>query len=247
MLSELKKQFPQSLKYDWQWAAKHEMGPNALWLTEFLTQAIALNQDMKVLDLGCGKAISSIFMAKEFNVQVWAADLWITPTDNWKRVQAEALEDRVFPVYAEAHSLPFAEGFFDVIISVDAYHYFGTDDAYLPYILKFLKPGGTLGIVAAGIRDEFNGDIPSSLKALWQPEMHTLHSPQWWRQHFAKTGLLNVTTCDCLPNGWAIWKFWEEYLTENGFMNPGRGNDLDLLNADGGRYLCFPRIIGQKQ
>ena len=29
---------------------------------------------MRVLDLGCGTAISSIFLAKEFGLQAWAAE-----------------------------------------------------------------------------------------------------------------------------------------------------------------------------
>jgi len=59
------------------------MGPNSLWLTEWLCEAIDLKPNMRVLDLGCGKAISSVFLAKEFGVQVWAYDLWIKATDNW--------------------------------------------------------------------------------------------------------------------------------------------------------------------
>jgi len=39
---------------------------------------------MRVLDLGCGKALSSIFLAKEYGTQVWATDLWISATDNRK-------------------------------------------------------------------------------------------------------------------------------------------------------------------
>ena len=38
--------------------------------------ATGLEPGMRVLDLGCGKGLSSIFLAKEFGVQVWAADLW---------------------------------------------------------------------------------------------------------------------------------------------------------------------------
>ena len=34
-----------------------------------------LKPGMRVLDLSCGKAISSIFLEKEFVLQVWAAGL----------------------------------------------------------------------------------------------------------------------------------------------------------------------------
>jgi cyclopropane fatty-acyl-phospholipid synthase-like methyltransferase len=46
------------------------MGPNVLWLTEFVCEAMDLRAGMRVLDLGCGKALSSIFLAREFAVQV---------------------------------------------------------------------------------------------------------------------------------------------------------------------------------
>lgn len=32
---------------------------------------------MRILDMGCGKAMSSIFLVKEFGIQVWANDPWL--------------------------------------------------------------------------------------------------------------------------------------------------------------------------
>jgi hypothetical protein len=58
---------------------------------------------------GCGNAVSSIFLAKEFGVQVWTTDLWIGASENWARVCEAGVEERVFPVHAEAHTLPFAQ------------------------------------------------------------------------------------------------------------------------------------------
>ena len=63
--------FPRSSKYDPAWVIENEMGPNVLWLTEFLCEALDLTPGMRVLDLGCGKALSSIFLAREFKVQVF--------------------------------------------------------------------------------------------------------------------------------------------------------------------------------
>lgn len=100
------KEYPRSSKFDPEWVQKNEMGPNVLWLTESLTQVLELKPGMRVLHLGCGKAMSSIFLAKEFDVQVWATDLWIDASDNLLRIRDAGLEDKVFPIHAEAHALP---------------------------------------------------------------------------------------------------------------------------------------------
>ena len=66
--------FPRSSHYDLKWMLETEMGPNVVWLTEALSQHLDLQSDMRVLDMGCGKAASSIFLAKEFGASIWATD-----------------------------------------------------------------------------------------------------------------------------------------------------------------------------
>jgi cyclopropane fatty-acyl-phospholipid synthase-like methyltransferase len=123
--------FPRAATYEAEFQFATMMGPNVLWLAEWASRDIGFQPGMRVLDLGCGKAASSIFIAKEFGATVWAADLWINPTENWTRIEAAGLADRVFPLQTEAHALPFADNYFDVIVSFDAFHYFGTDDLYV--------------------------------------------------------------------------------------------------------------------
>lgn len=130
------------------------MGPNAIWQAEALSDRMHLQPGMRVLDMGCGAASSSIFLAKEFGVEVWATDLWVTPADNLRRVTEHGLQDRVRPIHAEAHALPFAEEFFDALVSFDAYHYFGTDDLYLGYYSRYVTPGGQIGIIVPGLAEE---------------------------------------------------------------------------------------------
>src|SRR6185503_11145156 len=183
---------------------ENAMGPNPLWLAEAVAPALALRPGMRVLDLGCGKAISSIFLAAEFGARVWAADLWIAPEDNLERVRAAGREADVVPVRVEAHALPFPEGRFDAIVSLDAYHYFGTDDLYVGYVSRFLAPGGRLDIVSPGLTQEI-AEPPAALRPFWQWEFCSFHSPDWWRRHWAKTGRLDVEVADMIPDGWRHW------------------------------------------
>jgi len=74
--------YPRSNTYDPAWMTRNQMGPNALWLLESLAEVMPIEPEMKILDLGCGKAMTSIFLAKEFGARVWATDLWIAASDN---------------------------------------------------------------------------------------------------------------------------------------------------------------------
>jgi cyclopropane fatty-acyl-phospholipid synthase-like methyltransferase len=132
---------------------------------------------MRVLDIGCGRAISCIFLAKQFDLQVWATDLWVGANENWERACAAGMQRQVYPIRAEAHALPFAETFFDAILSIDAYHHFGTDDLYLGYLIRFLKPGAQIGLVVPGLDHEFQAGLPAHLQPYWEWEFHSFHSP----------------------------------------------------------------------
>lgn len=237
-------EFPRSAAYQPEWMLENLMGPNAVWLAEALSEVLPLEPGMRVLDMGCGRAISSIFLAREFDVQVWAADLWIKPTDNWGRIREAGLADRVFPIYAEAHGLPFADEFFDAAISLDAYHYFGTDDLYLGYYARFVKPGGHLGLVVPGIAREFSDGVAPHLAPYWEPEFWSFHSPEWWRRHWERTGPVTVTHADLVPNGWRHWLTWLEVAGAHGYRSSEE--EAAMVRGDAGRNLGFARLVARK-
>ncbi len=110
----------------------------------------------RVLILGCGQALISIFFASETAAKsVYALDLWIEPTDNMKRIISHSLEDKIIPLKGDALALPFAKDYFDTIVSVDAYHYFGcAEGIFAEKILPFVKKGGSILIAVPGIRYE---------------------------------------------------------------------------------------------
>src|SRR5207302_10418073 len=59
--------FPRSSKYHPEWViASLSSGANALWLTEWLADALDLRPGMRVLDLGSGRAMSSISLRRRF-------------------------------------------------------------------------------------------------------------------------------------------------------------------------------------
>jgi SAM-dependent methyltransferase len=234
--------FPRSSRYHPEWVTTNASGgANSLWLTEWLAPALDLKPGMRVLDLGCGRAASSIFLRREFDVQVWATDLWFSASENIQRIRDAGVEEGVFSLHADARSLPFAAGFFDAIVCIDAFSYFGTDDLYLNYLAQFVKPGGPVGIAGAGLTKEIEGAVPHHLLEIWSQDFWCLHSAAWWRRHWERTGLLKITVADTMPEGWQVWLDWHK----SSF--PDNELEIRTLEADRGEYLAYVRVVGNRQ
>ncbi len=239
----ISERFPRSSQYHPEWImAGVSGGANPLWLTEWLTSMLDLRPGMRVLDLSCGRAMSSIFLRREFGVQVWAVDLWFSAAENLQRIRDAGVEEGVFPLHADARSLPFAAEFFDAIVCIDSYFYYGTDDLYLNYLARFVKPGGQIGIAGAGLRQEIAGPVPDHLQEWWaQDQPWCLHSAPWWRRHWERTGILEIELADTLPDGWRLWLDWHKLIA------PDNEAEIKALAADAGQYLGYVRLVGRRR
>lgn len=239
--------YPRSNRYDPAWVVEHMMGPHPLWLMEHLTTLLPLQPGQRVMDLGCGKALTSIFLAREFDVRVHAVDLWIGAGENLARIEAAGEADRVVPIYADANDLPFAEGSFDAIVSVDAYHYFGTGPDDLPKIVRFLTPGGRLGIVVPGLTHEIPA-VPESLAPFWEKDFSLFHSADWWRELWERSGAATIEYGHLLEHGAADWLLWSE-ASDDWKRTHGQApylKEAEMLRADAGRFLGFVALVARR-
>ena len=57
--------YPLSLRYDPRWVIALEMGAHPPWQLENILSALALEPGSRVLDLGCGRGATSVFLAHE--------------------------------------------------------------------------------------------------------------------------------------------------------------------------------------
>lgn len=233
--------FPRSSKYNPDWIlAGVSGGANPLWLTEWLVEALDLQPGMRVLDLGCGRAMSSIFLHHEFGVQVWATDLWFDASENLRRIRDADADGAVFPMHADARSLPFATDFFDAIVSIDSFFYYGTDDLYLSYLGRFVKPAGQIAIAGAGLVHEFDEGVPGHLRAWWTADMCCLHSAPWWRRHWDRSGVVAVELADTMPEGWQRWLDWQRIIA------PDNTTEVKALEVDQGQSLGYVRAVARR-
>ena len=236
--------FPRSNKYDPMWIFNHEMGPNPLWLTEFLTQAFDLKSGMRVLDLGCGKGITSVFLAREFGVQVFAVDLWENADGKFKSAKENGVDDLIIPIHADARKLPFAKEFFDAILCVDSYIYYGVDESYLENITQFLKPGGKIGMVVPGYMKDVSDGMPDYLVKFLGDELWTWQNLSWWKNLWEQNDSISINVADTLQDGCALWLRWEEALNSVGKNR--HPDEIEIFKQDKGDYMGFIRLVATK-
>ena len=237
----INEKFPLAAKYDAEWQIENAMGSPCLWLTEAVSQKMNLKPEMKVLDLGCGTAMSSIFLAKEYGVKVFATDLWVEASDNLKRIQEAGVEDLVFPIKAEAHALPYANNFFDAVICINSYQFYGTSDTYFnDHLGKLVKTDGEIGFALAGIFREFDDLVPDYLKEQWWNDFYYFHSLDWWKRHFRRCGTVDLQFADDF-NGYGsqMVLLWGAIETTP--------DCIPLAIIDNGRNFCWNRLIVKKR
>ena len=241
--------FPRSNKYDFMWVLRDGMGPHPLWLTEFLVQPFKLKPGMRVLDLACGKGMTSVFLAREFGVQVYAVDFdewegWTSTEIRWDNAIEYNVENLVIPIKADARNLPFAPGFFDAIICVDAYIYFGQEDDYLQNILQFLRPGGKIGMIVPGYMKDVSTGVPEYIVEFLGDELWTWQTESWWKALWEKDDDISLDVVDTMPNGCDLWLRYDTAMQSSGLSQ--WPDETDLQRRDNGEYIGFIRMVATK-
>jgi cyclopropane fatty-acyl-phospholipid synthase-like methyltransferase len=223
------------------------MGPNPLWLLEDLLRDVELEDSMRVLDLGCGKGATSVFLARELGVEVWATDLWIEGSQREAVFRAAGVSDMVHAVDADVRRLPFEDEFFDAVISIDAWEYFGTDDHFLPSVLRVLRQGGRIGMVTPAMRTEVRelDAIPSHIHSVVGWQALAWHTADWWEQQWRLSELVTSIQARLQRNGWADWLRWERAVLTHG--EAGAKQSIEMLEADDGRLLTFAIVSAVKR
>jgi len=217
------------------------MGPNAMRLAEALASHLQIDEETRILDLGCGRGLSTLLLAQKYGASVFAADLWISPTENYKRFQALGIADHVVPIFTDAtKGLPFANGYFDLLFTVDSYHYFGDTPEMLPSLVPFIKKGGFIAAVVPGLRYEFGKNVPVEMQPVWNSEMErTLHSLGWWKELWGRENGIEIIDCREMS---CCKQAWDEWLTA---YPPEAAHDVKMMEAEGGKYFNLVQLIAR--
>lgn len=184
------------------------MAPGGLLLAEMLAERLSLEAGKTVLDVGCGRGQSSVFLASRYGVRVVSVDLWIGAHERQARAADGGVHELITPLKGDvARGVPIDAGSLDAIFCMQSFHCFGTRPWLLHYLATLLRPGGRIGIAQGCFKEEVE-EFPSLFTETdgWNAEYGKYHSPAWWRSHFASSPTLEVVLSREVRDGDIMWE-----------------------------------------
>jgi SAM-dependent methyltransferase len=195
-------------------------GQGGLFLAGDMALQLDLKPGMRVLDLSCGWGETSIFLARHFKAEVYAADQDTRMPDKLAQKIAErGVESPILPFLVDARQLPFQPASFDAVFCMNSFFYFGAEPDYPRYLATFLKPGGRISIGSPCYKSELTPNAPPEF-LLEYPACLSVHSPAWWEKHFEQSGCYDEIVSIEHRDGVRFWpdrvhRLVEEHRIEN--------------------------------
>jgi cyclopropane fatty-acyl-phospholipid synthase-like methyltransferase len=223
-------EYPELQGYSRDDCYRHFFGGGGLYLATHMLRTLRLKPNDLVLDLGCGKGATSIFLAKQYGVQVVALDLWTSAEYLNEKFRAQGVGKCISAIQMDAtQPLPFPENHFDAIFCMNSFNFYGGSVAYLKHLLKHLKPGGQLCIGSEVLSAEFTKEQmenpphvyafklppPNEAVDVFHGDFVKQHTPNWWRNLFQASGLLTVEHCQELDDADVIYEELVRYEHEH--------------------------------
>jgi len=196
-------------------------GGGGLYLAARMARTLRLHPNDLVLDLGCGKGSTSIFLAKNYGVRVIGLDLWTSEEFLRQKFSTLGYADQIAAIQMDAtHPLPFPHEFFDAIFCMNSFNFYGSNQDFIGHLTQHLKPGGQLCIGSEVLTAEFTAaqlanppqvyafrlPPPNEDVDVFEDDFKKQHTSAWWRELLESSGLLKVETCEELEDAAAIYE-----------------------------------------
>ncbi len=237
-----------------------DIGPGGLYLVSLLAKELSLEPGSLVLDLGCGSAESSIYLADKYAAKVIAVDLWSDPSDNARRIASREHKSNIIPLRLDASQpLPFAQEYFDAILCINNLNFYGTDLAILNRIARHLKKGGVFCSGGECLNEEFTPEqitnppnVYNFAGPVWEEDFLTSHSPGWWAEHITRSEELTLVSCQELEDGQRFYEEQALFTEPEGYfgMSAQQARELEIRQIEFGReyrpYMTVYQLVARR-
>lgn len=166
--------------------------------TEELAEMCGINENSKVLVVGCGTGSPACHLAKELGCSIVGIDIAENMISKaQERAEKEKLQDLVEFQIGDAYDLNFEDSFFDAIITQFVSQFLNRRRAFKEFV-RVLKPGGFVGLnemyKAAEIPEEAAERITEAEDIFREvTELpFTFYTPDEWRRSLEEASLIDV-------------------------------------------------------
>lgn len=196
-------------------------------LYRLVLDAAALPKAPTVLEVGCGLGTGSALTVREHDgATVTGMDIHPDQLTRARAAQAELLRDepphgkprRLRFVQGAAERMPFADGEFDAVVSVEAAQHFPDLAAFARETARVLRPGGRVAVTSFFTTDDAPGR-PAELATLLDTFANGLdiaHPVTALTDAAAAAGLTDVRATSI---GRDVWPGWDRWLSR--WWDPG--------------------------
>jgi SAM-dependent methyltransferase len=178
------------------------MNRSHVGLTTWGLSRILIQKDFTILDVGCGGGQTIATLAtlaaegKVFGVDYSIASIAVARETNEPLIERGRVDIRLSPV----SKLPFDSNTFDVVTAIETHYYWPDLATDLKEILRVLKPGGSLVIVAEAYRGR-------RMDWLYRPAMRLLQATSYLtvtehQQFLVDAGYSPVEVVEERSKGW---------------------------------------------
>ncbi|MCP4764321.1 MAG: methyltransferase domain-containing protein [archaeon] len=183
-----------------------------------LGEFCGLNNNTKVLLVGCGTGGNAVYLAKEFGCNIVGIDISekMIKSANIRAEQKGLLEKLKFQI-GDAYALPFEPNSFDIVMTVFVSQFLDIDRSFKSF-MKVLKPGGYIGINEMYKKDNISDEVMKKVdlgESTFQELTglpFTLHTPSEYKKAMEDASLTNIKVeehTDYLEKG-AIKQIWKD-------------------------------------
>ena len=172
-------------------------------LTDWGLTYISIEKHYTILDVGCGggRTVSKL-AATAMHGKVYGIDYSVDSVAATKTTNARSIEmGRVEVRQGSVSQLPFSDGVFDLVTAVETHFWWPNLPADMREILRVLKPGGALTVVAEVYKGANTMASKLAEKYASRTRM-TLLSVDEHRELFANAGYSDVQLIEKRDKGW---------------------------------------------
>jgi ubiquinone/menaquinone biosynthesis C-methylase UbiE len=185
---------------------ENTLHPGGLKLTARLAEIAAFKPDSRVLEIGCGRGVTTIFIARHYGCSVTGID--ISPAliaSARDRAENENLAGKTSFIIADAQELPLFSDSFDVVVSECSLSLLPNKERAIDEVRRVLKPRGKITITDLisisrddEVKSEGAGITPHSTNfPAFFPCVDSAESVEAYMECFARAGFHDLYIEDC--------------------------------------------------